>query len=230
MSWVSFTCPRCHSLIATRELEFRKIWWSLQTTNITNRKLNNYWNEDYLNQELFRCTNKKCTTLIIKEYDPHDDNNAKYYPSNPKYFDFSQYSNIEKISPNFIKLYNDSWHIEQLWYKEIAGPWYRKAIEFLIKDFVIYSEANKEETKDENNDKFKETIGKMNLQQCINKHIKDDQLKEMASRAYWIGNDQTHYYKKRENKDIDNLKDMIEITMHFIEKWLRFQSYMKDMP
>ncbi len=60
------------------------------------------------------------------------------------------------------------------------------------------------------------SIEKMPLQQCIEKYIEDRYLKAAASRAVWLGNDQTHYVQKFENNDISDLKKLITATVHWI--------------
>lgn len=52
----------------------------------------------------------------------------------------------------------------------------------------------------------------------------------MASRAVWLGNDETHYTRKWEDKDINDLKSIIELTLHWIESEIRTQKLLEDMP
>lgn len=124
-------------------------------------------------------------------------------PSSFKKQSFSQC--INNISPSFEKIYNQSLEAEHYKLNEIAGIGYRKALEFLIKDFLInYKE------KDEK--KVKPTP----LGSCINTMIDNPQLKTVASRATWLGNDQTHYEQKYTDNDIDDLKRLIELSVHWI--------------
>lgn len=81
---------------------------------------------------------------------------------------------------------------------------YRKSLEFLIKDYCSY--------------KFPSDIAKiqsMLLGQCINEYIDDDQIKKLSKVSVWIGNDETHYIRKFEDKDINNLKRFIDTTVYF---------------
>lgn len=112
---------------------------------------------------------------------------------------------IEKVSPNFVKIYNQALEAEYKKLDEIAGIGYRKALEFLIKDFLINHE-NIDESK------VKPTA----LGNCINTMIDNIQLKTVASRATWLGNDQTHYEQKYTDKDINDLKRLIELSVHWI--------------
>jgi hypothetical protein len=36
------------------------------------------------------------------------------YPQSPKSFDFSQFKNIQKISPNFVNIFNDACSVDAL--------------------------------------------------------------------------------------------------------------------
>ena len=112
---------------------------------------------------------------------------------------------INNISSNFVTIYNQALEAEHYKLNEISGIGYRKALEFLIKDFLISHEH-----KDEN--KVKSTA----LGCCIDTMIDNPQLKTVASRATWLGNDQTHYEQKYTDKDISDLKRLIELSVHWI--------------
>ena len=112
---------------------------------------------------------------------------------------------INEISPDFVNIYNQSFKAEHLKLDQISGIGYRKALEFLIKDFLI-----KHECKDES--KVKSTA----LGCCIDTMIDNPQLKTVASRATWLGNDQTHYEQKYTDNDISDLKKLITLSVHWI--------------
>ena len=112
---------------------------------------------------------------------------------------------INELSPRFVKIYNEAFSAEQSGLSEICGAGYRKALEVLIKDYLIAKDPD-------NAEKYKSTL----LSQCINSPLIHDSIKTTASRAAWFGNDQTHYEKKFENKDINDLKTAIEATQYWI--------------
>ncbi len=112
---------------------------------------------------------------------------------------------INEISPDFVTIFNQSQEAEHLKLDQIAGIGYRKALEFLIKDFLIKHE-------NKNEDKVKSTA----LGSCIDTMIDNPQLKTVASRATWLGNDQTHYIQKYVDKDISDLKRLIDLSVHWI--------------
>jgi hypothetical protein len=46
----------------------------------------------------------------------------------------------------------------------------------------------------------------------------------------WLGNDETHYVRKWENKDINDLKRLIAMTVAWVEIELFTVQLEKDMP
>ena len=57
-----------------------------------------------------------------------------------------------------------------------------------------------------------------------------DKVKQVAARAVWLGNDETHYLRKWEGKDLQDLKKLIALTVHWIEMEELTEAVMKDMP
>lgn len=126
---------------------------------------------------------------------------------------------IVDISPSFVKIYNEAFGAEQYNLLEICGIGYRKALEFLIKDYLILLHPSK----------AKEIEGKL-LGKCINDYVEDAKIKSVAIRAAWLGNDETHYIKKWEDKTLEDLKKLIDLTLHWIEAEELTKSFGKEMP
>lgn len=124
---------------------------------------------------------------------------------------------IKNLSPNFVKIYNQALASEKYNLDEIAGIGYRKSIEYLIKDYLIKKNPEK---KSEIESKF---LGK-----CIDE-IDDENIKSMARGAAWLGNDETHYVRKWKDKDIDDLKKLIDLTVYWIIFELKTEEYKTDM-
>ena len=112
---------------------------------------------------------------------------------------------IVHLSEQFIKIYNQALAAETSNLDEIAGLGYRKAMEFLIKDFAIHCHPSEEET-----------IKSMSLTQCTNTYIDAPNIKTLATRSAWIGNDEAHYIRKQENRDVHDMKAFIKATVYFI--------------
>ena len=101
--------------------------------------------------------------------------------------------------------------------KEICGAGYRKSLEFLIRDFIKQIPIDEEVTKN------------ITLVQCINNYIKDEDIQDAAKLCTWLGNDETHYYRKWENKDLSDLKTLLNITINFIDNKLTLKQQKSTM-
>ena len=84
---------------------------------------------------------------------------------------------------------------------QICGVGYRKALEFLVKDYLIKTSPE-----------LKEKIKKGQLGDAI-ALIADTRIKSCASHATWIGNDETHYVRVWEDKDLEDLKNLIKMVL-----------------
>lgn len=126
------------------------------------------------------------------------------YPNPHEQKDFSE--NIQILSPKFVEIYNQSLKSENIGLSEISGMGYRKALEFLIKDYAISFKNNESDN-----------ISKMPLSQVIDEFIDNKKIKTLAKASAWIGNDETHYQRKHENYDINHLKSFIHATVSTID-------------
>lgn len=140
--------------------------------------------------------------------------------STPKSYQEEQFSNhITKLSPEFVEIYNQSLEAEIEGLSKICGMGYRKALEFLIKDFIIYKHPDD-----------RDKIIKMPLSPCIQNYIDNKNIKELALKSAWIGNDQTHYLKKYENRDTIDLKNFIEAVVYYISMELTVEDAQSIQP
>jgi hypothetical protein len=112
---------------------------------------------------------------------------------------------IIDLSPSFVKIYNQSLQAESEGLDEIAGMGLRKSIEFLIKDYLIKIEPT-----------GSDIIKKMELGNCIANRVKNENIKSLALRSVWIGNDFTHYTRRFEDKDIEDLHKFIEAIVYWV--------------
>jgi len=125
---------------------------------------------------------------------------------------------INKISPAFVQIFGESEVAERENLMQICGVGYRKALEFLIKDYLIETKPDK-----------KDSIEKKFLGKCINDYIDDKKIKEIAEKATWLGNDETHYVRKWEDKDLSDLKTLISITLYYILMEIQANKYISEM-
>jgi hypothetical protein len=126
---------------------------------------------------------------------------------------------INSVSKDFVRIYNQAEEAEKLGLSDIAGPGLRKSLEFLIKDYVILKNPELVE-------KMKITL----LGEVTANNINDSRIKTTAKRAAWLGNDETHYYRLWKDKDINDLKKLIELTVRWIESVELTKDYENDMP
>jgi hypothetical protein len=110
-------------------------------------------------------------------------------------------SDEKKEDSRFILTYLQSLEAENYGLNELAGMGYRKAVEYLVKDWAI-----------QNNPDKKEEIQKAWLGGVIKDYYEGD-LKEILERATWLGNDQSHYIKLFEEFDLEVLKELIGLIM-----------------
>lgn len=125
------------------------------------------------------------------------------YPCIPNKINFDKC--IESLSPSFCEIYNQAHASEIYKLSQISGIGYRKALEFLIKDYCCY--RNQNDTK-----KIKAQL----LGQVIDNYVDSNKLRKLSKAAIWLGNDETHYIRKFEDKDINDLKRFITATVAFI--------------
>ena len=138
-------------------------------------------------------------------------------PHGSKTQDFDE--QIVNLSPQFCEIFNQSLEAEARGLNKISGVGFRKALEVLIKDFLIA-----ETPCDEANIKD-EFLGK-----CIKERISDQNLKLVAERAAWLGNDHSHYVQRFEDKDIDNLKRLVTLSVHWVSMLLETREALETMP
>jgi hypothetical protein len=180
------------------------------------------WTESKSLQVVYRCPNGKCRNLFIS-YHGSDNGSASHFrlcrsiPITTKQKRFS--GTIQKISEPFCKIFNEAQAAEDFGLMEICGVRYRKALEFLIKDYIVSEKPDK-----------KESILKMPLGSCIQEYIQNGNLKVVAKRAVWLGNDETHYLKVWESKDVRDLKMLIDLTLHWVEAERLTKDLIEDMP
>jgi hypothetical protein len=172
-------------------------------------------------QSIYRCPNQDCGLIFIASYAEQnaDDGKYNYYlssvgPRRPR--PSHGLETIKGVSSKFYDIYDQAQFAEEMDLKEICGMGYRKALEFLIRDYIKLS-ADEDKTK------------KQSLGTCINNYIDDPKIKEAARRATWLGNDETHYYRKWDDMDLQDLKTLLRIAINFVDSDLMLKKYTEEM-
>ncbi|MBB1294514.1 DUF4145 domain-containing protein [Pseudoalteromonas sp. SG43-7] len=174
---------------------------------------------------VFKCPASECGRLFISRFEQTSEGPGSKctdytfqgsFPCERVINNFN--TTIKELSPSYCDIYSQAQHAEKLGLDQICGVGYRKALEHLVKDFCIFSNEAKEEA-----------IKVKLLGQCINEFISDENIKECAKRAAWIGNDEAHYVRKWEDKDIHDLKALIALVEHWITSHLLTKQYLNEM-
>jgi hypothetical protein len=172
-------------------------------------------------QGLYQCANLSCHELFISTFE-----RTVGYPtyllgrSEPLTpYEIRVPKEIEEISPEFTKTYKQAHRAKQTNLDKVAGAGFRRALEFLVKDYA--SREADEETK--------EKILRKTLVQCIREHVPEDGIKTVAERAAWLGNDETHYLRKWEEKDVNDLIALINSVANWIVMHLTTEELKRTM-
>ena len=170
---------------------------------------------------MFRCPDEACKSLFIAYYDfdegPDEIKFKQFRPNVPLKEPLSE--NISNMSPQFILVYNEALEAMELGLTQIAGPGFRKAFEFLIKDY------GKSVTKDTEHEKIEKTFSG----NVVEETISDPRIQALAKRALWLGNDETHYLKKWKDHNLQDLISLIKLTLYWIEMEKLSENYTSDM-
>jgi len=205
-------CPICHFSVLPKELD-----WALATSNS---------DPEEMLEVIFQCPRHECQHLFIARYwlddlsvgtVPHRFHLLEAVPATPIQPSFP--SEIAKVSPMFVEVYAQALAAEAYKLDQVAGPNYRRALEFLIKDYCISQHPSDGEA-----------IRLLLLSACIQKYVKSPQVKIAAERAVWLGNDETHYERRWDSMNIENLKELIQLTVNWIHSSILTKKYQEDMP
>ena len=182
-----------------------------------NRVIPNYLCID--NDTLYAsCPNELCRKHFILSMDCNNGFTIVEPNTSPKNKVFNEI--ITSISPRFVSIYNQAYYAEQMRLDQICGVGYRKALEFLIKDYLISNEMD---------DQVVENIKKKFLSNCIQEDVQNDNIKNVAKRAVWLGNDETHYVRQWEDKDVQYLKKLIDLTVRWIENEIETEQVLQEI-
>lgn len=164
--------------------------------------------------ELFLCVThlcKNCYQPFLAFYHCTHSKEKGGYVSELIYIDPTRFERqsfepcVESLSPSFVEIYNQALGAESAKLDQISGVGYRKALEFLIKDYLIH--LNPEDA---------DTIKRMDLGNCIANKVSNERIKTVASRSAWIGNDQTHYVQRFEDRDVQDMKKFIDACVYWV--------------
>jgi hypothetical protein len=210
------TCPLCHRSIHAILLQCQ----SLGTRNLV--------------QATFRCTSHACAELFIATYAPvpapslrspagHAHAHGQQYrlqrlaPRNPA--PVATPARVAGVSPTFVEIRNQVAQAEIQGLTQLVGIGLRKGLEFLIKDYLCSQRPSDAAA-----------IKAATLGACIGQYVDDPRVKAAAQRAAWLGNDETHYVRRWEDRDVTDLNVLITLAVNWIDSHLLTLEYEKGMP
>jgi hypothetical protein len=172
----------------------------------------------------FKCPSAQCQRLFISQYKFHSSTNGmpnyeyqRSVPVNPTAPNVPE--SVKNVSPDFVAIYTHAHAAEEAGLDLICGVGYRKSLEFLIKDYAMKLQPE-----------HAETIKTSFLGICIRDYIKEERIQETAKRAAWLGNDETHYLRKWDGKDLQDLKKLIHLTVSWIDIEITTREFITSMP
>jgi hypothetical protein len=177
--------------------------------------------EDYL-FIVWKCP--KCREIFLTKYKSEinmQTGNENWYCTIVGNFCSEEYKptdEIKTISPRFCAVFNEAIIANSFGLTEIAGGGFRKALEILIKDYVIHVSPEKEQS-----------ILKGDLYKIIEENLKyitsgiaSDDL-EFISNVRKIGNSKVHYVDKYGDEDMERIKEYIFIIVNTIQNKLKIE-------
>ncbi len=174
----------------------------------------------------------KCKKLFICEYREVQNSNQHAMPAVLSFqlvgltqpeIKTKEYDDILNNNfPKVVQILKQAEKAEKTSLTELAGMGYRKALEFLIKDFVL------REVEKDSAEAVK--IKEMRLSNVIDHHIQHEKIKAFSKRAVWLGNDEVHYDRRWAEKDIKDLKNLVDLTISHITTEIMGEQYIFDMP
>lgn len=127
------------------------------------------------------------------------------FPAKSSYKDIKE--DIRKISPKFYDVYKQSLIAKNSGLNELYGMGFRKAIEYLVKDFAISENPNK-----------RSSIEASSLHSCIENYFKNSDARTALLACKWLGNNETHYVNSNDSDDVSLLENLIEDTLYYIHR------------
>jgi hypothetical protein len=167
---------------------------------------------------VFQCPFPGCQSFFIGYYGPKGNKTLKgLKPQEPDLTHFPEI--VADLSPQFIAIFKEAEQATQLGLTQVAGPGYRKAFEFLIKDYA--KSLSPEKAGD---------IEKAFSGNVVRDYIPDPRIQAVAKRALWLGNDETHYLRTWASHDVDDLIKLIRLAIDWIEIERLSRTYTEGMP
>lgn len=164
-----------------------------------------------LHQNFFVCT-KRCMScsqviqlfLLKPQTNEHDARESEIFMHPSPWQYPKEWDEVAKRFPRFIDIYGQAQRAEGEGLDELDAIGYRKALELLVKDYVL-----------EKSPKLKR-IKKASLAQCIQDYVKDPRVRLSSRLESLLGNDEEDYARAFEPKDVADIKNLIAAVVYWI--------------
>ena len=156
---------------------------------------------------LLKCMAVDCRKYFVSQYTNIGDKWTRVIFSYNPPIDIDIPQNIVELSPEFANIYEQSVIAENHGLDKIDGVAYRKAAEFLYKDYAIKRHPNDE-------DKIKKMFLKQVIQKYMNEYPK---IQNLALSVAYLGNDETHYERRNTDRDLQDLKRFLNSSIKIID-------------
>lgn len=168
---------------------------------------------------VYICPSESCREFFLGYYEKK---NSLYAfvtcrptePAVPKFPEF-----VMKFSESYCDIYTECHKAEVFGLKQVSGTGYRRALEFLIKDYLISRRPDD-----------RAEIENCPLGSCIETYVNDAHVKDVARRASWLGNEGTHYNQRWVEQDLRELKSVLQLVLRWIETEHLTEELLKTMP
>ena len=129
---------------------------------------------------------------------------------------------LQKYFPSFVEVFEQAAQADHLKLTQVAGPGYRKALEFLVKEWLINEgEAERKQGQE------RETIENTSLANCVKKL--DSNLAAIGRITVLLGNDETHYKKMFQEYDVTMLRALLDSLIVRIDSRLHEREIIADL-
>lgn len=124
---------------------------------------------------------------------------------------------VVRISSTYCEMYAECYRAEAEGLHQVAGFGYRKALEFLIKDYLVSRRPED-----------RAAIEGTPLGTCIETYVGDANVRDVGRRAVWLGKDESQ--RVWVEKDLRDLKAVLELVLRWIETEYLTAELLKTMP